>query len=61
MEGGLHQAPLMQPGCSIVGDESPAEQRLKDLIGIEVFVIVLLILLQNMLDTVWVIDQVSGP
>ena len=61
MEGGLHQAPLMEPGFPIVGDESPAEQRLKDLIGIEVFVIVLLILLQNMLDTIWVIDQVSGP
>ena len=56
MEGGLHQAPLMEPGFPIVGDESPAEQRLKDLIGIEVFVIVLLILLQNMLDTVRVID-----
>jgi len=60
MEGWLHEVPLLEPGFPVIGDESPAEQRLKDLIGIEVFVIVLLMLLQNMLDTVWVIDQVSG-
>ena len=61
MKGGLHKAPLMQPGFSVVGDESFTEQRLKDLVRKEVFVIVLLILLEDMLNAIRVVDQVGGP
>jgi hypothetical protein len=61
MEGGLQKAPLMQPGFSVVGDESFTEQRLKDLVRKEVFVIVLLILLEDMLNAIRVVDQVGGP
>src|SRR5712691_6947344 len=61
MEGWLHEVPLMQPGFPIVSDESPAEQGLKDLVGIGVFVVVSLILLEYMLDAIRVVDQVGGP
>ncbi len=61
MKGWLHEVPLMQPGIAAVRDEPLAEQRFKDLIGIDVFAIVSLILLENMLDTIRVVDQVSGP
>ena len=61
MESGLHEVPLVQPGFPAVSDESLTEQWHKHLVGVDAFVVVLVFFLQDMLDTIRVIDQVSVP
>ena len=60
MEGRLHEATLMQPGWPVVDQESLPEHRLEYLVRDEVFVVVTSMLLQNVLDALWVRDQVRG-
>ena len=60
MEGRLHEATLMQPGWPVIDQESLSEHRLEYLVRDEVFVVVTSMLLQNVLDALWVRDQVRG-
>src|SRR5215472_1171971 len=59
MEGGLYQAALVQPGVPVVRHQSQAEKRSKQLVGEDVFVVIAVILLQDVLHAVRVIDKVS--
>src|SRR5712692_9815161 len=52
MEGGLHEASLMQPGVPVIGDEPIADKGFEGVEGEDVFGIVAMIVLENMLDLI---------
>src|SRR5215813_14623527 len=61
MEGRLHEASLVQPGRSIVGEESVAKDLLGRLHVGKVLLIGAMILLEHPLHLIGVIEHVGGP
>jgi hypothetical protein len=60
VEGRLHQAPLVQPGFAVVREESGSKHRTQHLVGEDVFVVIEMILLEDMLDIIRMINQIRG-
>ncbi len=61
MKGRLHEASLVQPGLSIVGEESIAEDLLGRLHHGKVFTVVAMILLEDALHLIRVIEHIGWP
>src|SRR6266581_7426957 len=61
MEDRLYQASLTQPGLTVVRNQPIADKRFQRAVGVHVFVVVLMIVLEHVLYVIRVKHHVGGP